>query len=143
MNELTTFLVALVGVAGTLLATLIAQRGQHAASLAQAARSEQKREQDRRDQKLQSKLDLYAGLHEAAQIYHAAGRNAVLAMQGGGPVDLLPLDEARSSYFAKCASVEMVLPDHGVGIGEQPQRSSRTGSGVEQQRSGQGITSPS
>ncbi|TQF01738.1 hypothetical protein E6W39_05090 [Kitasatospora acidiphila] len=120
-SDWTTLAVALVGVGGTLCATLLTQRAHGAEVAEQNRRAERERAEDQRrrdtereaeqrERALQMKREIYAALNAAARAYRVAARDAVLALERGESVDSARLDGARDEWNDQYAQAQMVIP---------------------------------
>src|SRR5690349_14264772 len=96
--DVTTLAVALISVGGTLGGTLggavLSQRASRDQAAEQNQRTDRERAQERTDQALQAKRDLYAQLNTAARAYRVAARDAVRAAERGESSELAALDAA-------------------------------------------------
>jgi hypothetical protein len=109
--DLSALLVAVVGVGGTLGATLMAQRARRDEVSVQNEDAERERQRAQEERALQGKREVYAALNGAARAYLMAGQDAVLALYRGEPLDPAPLERAREAYRDQYALAQMVLPD--------------------------------
>ncbi|MFF4692959.1 hypothetical protein [Streptomyces sp. NPDC001307] len=108
-SDWTTLTVALVGVGGTMGATVLAQRARRVEVAEQNRRAALERLQDREDRAVQTKRELYAALNATARAYRTAGRDTVLALRRGETVVADALDATRQAYYDQYAQAQMVL----------------------------------
>lgn len=77
-TDLTTLVVAIAGVAGTMGSPWLSQRARRAELREQADRESRVREEDRIDRAFEHKRTLYANLNRAARIYRSTARDVAL-----------------------------------------------------------------
>ncbi|MFF3333733.1 hypothetical protein ACFYWX_30005 [Streptomyces sp. NPDC002888] len=111
--DVTTLAVALISVGGTLGGTLggavLSQRASRAEAVEQNQRADREREQERNEQVLQAKRDLYAHLNTAARAYRVAARDAVEAVERGESIDPALLDAAKEAWAEQYSQAQMAL----------------------------------
>jgi hypothetical protein len=120
--DLSALTVAVVGVGGTLGATLMAQRARRNEDAVRHARAELERQQDRAERNLHGKRELYAALNGTARAYLMAGQDAVRVLHGGEALDPVPLATARGAYRDQYAEAQMVLPDLPLRVASETNR---------------------
>ncbi|WP_079191826.1 hypothetical protein [Streptomyces sp. CB00455] len=120
--ELSALLVAVVGVGGTLGATLMAQRARRDEVSVQNERAERERRQDLEERAVEGRREVYAALNGAARAYLMAGQDAVLALQRGEALDPA-FETARVAYRDQYALAQMVLPDLPLRVAAETNRS--------------------
>ncbi|MFI7399244.1 hypothetical protein ACIBW9_01905 [Streptomyces sp. NPDC049541] len=112
--DVTTLAVALISVGGTLGGTLggavLSQRASRAEAVEQNRRADREREQERDDQALQAKRDLYAHLNTTARAYRIAAQDAVHAAERGESIDPALLDAAKEAWADQYSEAQMALP---------------------------------
>ncbi|MFF1868430.1 hypothetical protein [Streptomyces sp. CB03911] len=108
-TDVTTLVVAVVGVGGTIGATALAQRARRAEVAEQNRRAALERQQDREERGLQTKRELYAALNATGRAYRSAGRDTVLALRRGETVATDTLDATRQAYYDQYAQAQMIL----------------------------------
>ncbi|MFE4412355.1 hypothetical protein [Streptomyces sp. NPDC056821] len=110
---MTTLAVTLISVVGTLGGTLggavLSQRASRTAAAEQNQRADREREQQRSEQALQAKRDLYAHLNTTARAYRVAARDAVQAAERGESVDPAVLDAAKEAWADQYSQAQMAL----------------------------------
>jgi hypothetical protein len=111
--DMTTLAVALISVGGTLGGTLggavLSQRASQAQAAEQNQRADRERAQERTDQALQAKRDLYAQLNTAARAYRVAARDAVRAAERGESSEPTVLDAAKDAWADQYSQAQMAL----------------------------------
>ncbi|MFJ9360358.1 hypothetical protein [Streptomyces mirabilis] len=111
--DVTTLAVALISVGGTLGGTLggavLSQRASRDQAAEQNQRTDRERAQERTDQALQAKRDLYAQLNTAARAYRVAARDAVRAAERGESSELAALDAAKDAWGDHYSQAQMAL----------------------------------
>ncbi|MFC9672681.1 hypothetical protein [Streptomyces sp. NPDC056949] len=110
---MTTLAVALISVAGTLGGTLggavLSQRASRAEAREQNRRVDRQQKQERAEQAVQAKRDLYARLNTTARAYRIAGRDVVEAVARGETLDPALLDAAKEAWAEHYSQAQMTL----------------------------------
>lgn len=108
--DVTTLVVALIGVGGTLGGTLGGAVLSQRVTREQNRRADRERAEDRHDRALEARRDLYARLNTAARSYRAAARDAVWAAERGESVESAILDTAKEAWSEQYSLAQMALP---------------------------------
>ncbi|MGW7271496.1 hypothetical protein ACWGH5_13320 [Streptomyces sp. NPDC054864] len=107
--DVTTFAVALITVGGTLGGILGGAVLSQRASREQNERVDREREQERHEQSIQARRDLYARLNTTARAYRVAARDAVLAAKRGESIDPALLESAKEAWADEYSQAQMTL----------------------------------
>ncbi|MFK4068707.1 hypothetical protein [Streptomyces sp. NPDC029674] len=107
--DVTTLAVALISVGGTLGGTLGGAVLSQRANREQNERADREREQERCEQVVQARRDLYARLNTTARAYRVAARDAVLAAKRGESVDPALLESAKEAWADEYSQAQMAL----------------------------------
>ncbi|MEU1372116.1 hypothetical protein ABZ442_00450 [Streptomyces triculaminicus] len=109
--------VAVVGIAGTLLSALLTQRSANLIRLRELEQTNRQRAEEREHALLQARLEArracYASLNAAALDYLTVLSNVSYALEAGNVSDEMrsELDQARRDHRARHADAQMVLSD--------------------------------
>ncbi|MFJ2767978.1 hypothetical protein [Streptomyces sp. NPDC087300] len=135
--DVTTLAVALIGVAGTLGGTLggaaLSQRASRAEAREQSLRTDRQREQERAEQAVQAKRDLYALLNTTARAYRIACRDVVEASARGEVLDPSLLDAAKEAWAEQYSLAQMTLAGDVLDVASSLNRSLGVGYSVVKQ----------
>ncbi|WP_406169625.1 hypothetical protein OIE52_34405 [Streptomyces canus] len=107
--DVTTLAVALISVGGTLGGTLGGAVLSQRANREQNQRADLEREQERHEQAIQARRDLYARLNTTARAYRVAARDAVEAAKRGENVDPALLETAKEAWADQYSQAQMAL----------------------------------
>ncbi|WP_420079605.1 hypothetical protein ACN6AT_12740 [Streptomyces sp. JL4002] len=111
--DVTTLAVALIGVGGALGGTLggavLSERAARAQAAEQNQRADRERGEERSEQALQAKRELYAQLNTAARAYRVAARDAVEAAGRGEDMDPGLLEAAKEAWAEQYSQAQMTL----------------------------------
>ncbi|MFG2951618.1 hypothetical protein [Streptomyces adustus] len=123
--ELTTLVVAVVGLAGTTAAPWLTQRAHRGAAREQAERDARVRAEDRWDRAFERKRALYVELNRVARIYRSSARDVALTYLRGEGVNqdkLDALDQARNDFRLLQSEAQMVLPSEALPVADETGR---------------------
>lgn len=104
--DVTTLLVALVTVGGTLGGVMFSER----ANRDREERADRQRVQERDDRVQLARRDLYARVNTTARAYRVAARDAVRAAERGDSMDTAALDAAKEAWLEEYSAAQMALP---------------------------------
>ncbi|WP_280492993.1 hypothetical protein [Nocardia asiatica] len=112
--------VALVGVAGTLSATLVTQRAALKSKQLDSADRSRERAEDRAEAERRSMLEekrvVYVELNASAHQLWIVAHDCVVDRHRGLDVDVAELDSARTKFLELRARAQMILPDRGLKV---------------------------
>ena len=123
--DLTTLIVAVVGVAGTTVAPWLTQRAHRTEVRDQAERDARVREEERRDRTFERKRALYVELNRVARIYRSSARDVALTYLRGEGVSqdkFDALDRARNDFRMLQSEAQMVLPSEALPVADEAGR---------------------
>ena len=123
--DLTTLVVAVVGVAGTTAAPWLTQRARRAEARDQAENEARVREEERRDLAFERKRTLYVELNRVARIYRSSARDVALSYlrgEGVGQDKLDMLDRARNDFRMLQSEAQMALPSVALPVADEAGR---------------------
>jgi hypothetical protein len=118
--DVTTLVVAAVGVAGTMGAPWLSARSQRADARDQEDRERGAREDKRRNREFENRRKFYAALNRSARSYRSAIRNYAWAVWRGDHTedDLGEVQRAREIYKEHYSEAQMVLPQPTLEVAE-------------------------
>ncbi|MFE5687027.1 hypothetical protein [Streptomyces sp. NPDC056512] len=88
---------------------MLSQRASRAEAREQNRRVDRQQEQERAEQAVQAKRDLYARLNTTARAYRIAGRDVVEAVARGETLDPALLDAAKEAWAEHYSQAQMTL----------------------------------
>jgi hypothetical protein len=110
--DVTNVLVAIVGIAGTLAATVFTQFAATREKRLDAANQREIRAEARRESVHTAKQAIYVELNDAARAYRTVGHDYLVdKIRGREPGDLKPIEIERRRYRTVYSRAQMVLPD--------------------------------
>jgi hypothetical protein len=110
--DVTNVLVAIVGIAGTLGATVFTQLAATREKRLDAANQREIRAEARRESVHAAKQAIYVELNDAARAYRTVGHDYLVdKIRGREPGDLKPIEIDRGRYRTVYSRAQMVLPD--------------------------------
>jgi hypothetical protein len=115
--------VALVGVAGTLSATLVTQRAALKSKQLDSADRSRERAEDRAEAErrltLEEKRVVYVELNASAHQLWTVAHDCLFDRHRGLAVDVAELDSARTKFLELRARAQMILPDRALKVAEE------------------------